>query len=238
MELNQAQSETLTRIVQADTTNFKELCRLAGLDPARAFRFSNLSDVDFSDCDLSGFDFTGANLAGGDFRRAKYDKAIFKDAVTTNVKWASHDRDLRTADAAYEITEIAEGPRPTMGQKGRDATVRRGADMQEVEVWPVIWGLGITALFLILILGVPTHGFISQLAIGFSGGIFVGMAFFSNPFARTAVTGLIAGVIIGAIMIDSVEGFANWATYLTKLTAFCFGLIAGIVGVTRVWSTT
>jgi hypothetical protein len=89
MKFDSVQSEIVSRIVQADTVNFAELCRLAGLDPVRSFRFSNLSGVDFSNCDLSGFDFTGANLTGANFRRAKYDKAIFKDAITTDAKWAS-----------------------------------------------------------------------------------------------------------------------------------------------------
>ena len=65
--INQSQREIFTRIARADTTNFTELCKLGGLDPASAFRFSNLSGVDFSDCDLSEFDFTGANLAGANF---------------------------------------------------------------------------------------------------------------------------------------------------------------------------
>jgi MFS family permease len=79
--LNRDHSEVSNRILQADTTNFIELCRLGGLDRRSAFRFSDLSGVDFSDCDLSGFDFTGANLTDADFTRARYDNAIFKDAI-------------------------------------------------------------------------------------------------------------------------------------------------------------
>jgi MFS family permease len=89
MLLDQAQREIFARIVRADTASFTELCALGGLDPANAFRFSDLSGVDFSGCDLSRFDFTGADLTGADFRRAEYAGTIFRDAITDGVKWGA-----------------------------------------------------------------------------------------------------------------------------------------------------
>jgi MFS family permease len=98
--IDPAQREVFTRIVQADdTTSFTELASWAGLDPASAFRFSNLSGADFSDCDLSGFDFTGADLTGADFTRAKYDDAVFKDAIITGVRWGATDPRMTTDDS-------------------------------------------------------------------------------------------------------------------------------------------
>ncbi|WP_197284069.1 pentapeptide repeat-containing protein, partial [Shinella sp. SUS2] len=51
-------------VASSESDNFLHLARLAGLDPATAFRYGNLKNVDFSDCDLRGLDFTGACLVG------------------------------------------------------------------------------------------------------------------------------------------------------------------------------
>jgi hypothetical protein len=78
-----------------------------------------------------------------------------------------------------------------------------------------------------------------QLAIGFTSGVLVGVAVFSHPFSRAVVAGLIAGIVIGGIMIDGVEGYLNWATYLptqmAKFAGFWIGLIAGVFGGARFW---
>lgn len=50
------------RVRMAPTSDFVELVRISGLNPARHFRYANWSGVDFSGVDLGGFDFTGANL--------------------------------------------------------------------------------------------------------------------------------------------------------------------------------
>jgi hypothetical protein len=80
---------------------------------------------------------------------------------------------------------------------------------------------------------------ITQLAIGFLSGFLVGVAVFSNPFSRAVVTGMIAGIVIGGIMIDGVEGYVHWATYLpaqmAKFYGFWTGLIAGVFGGARFW---
>jgi uncharacterized protein YjbI with pentapeptide repeats len=55
---------TLNDIMMAETDDFAELARIAGLDPATAYMHSDLSGCDFAGSDLTGFNFTGANLTG------------------------------------------------------------------------------------------------------------------------------------------------------------------------------
>jgi hypothetical protein len=73
----------------------------------------------------------------------------------------------------------------------------------------------------------------NQLFIGFPSGLIVGAAVFSHPFSRAAVIGLIAGVIIGGIAVDGVEGYLNWAAYIpaemAKFTAFWIAMITGVL---------
>jgi hypothetical protein len=81
----------------------------------------------------------------------------------------------------------------------------------------------------------------SQLFIGFCSGLIVGAAVFSHPFSRAVVIGLLAGVIIGGIAIDGVEGYLNWAAYIpsemAKFTAFWIAMTAGVLGGAKVaWS--
>jgi hypothetical protein len=81
----------------------------------------------------------------------------------------------------------------------------------------------------------------SQLFIGFCSGLILGAAVFSHPISRAVVIGLLAGVIIGGIAIDGVEGYLNWAAYIpsemAKFTAFWIAMTAGVLGGARVaWS--
>jgi len=82
----------------------------------------------------------------------------------------------------------------------------------------------------------------NQLFVGLSSGFIVGAAVFSHPFSRAAVIGLLAGVIIGGIAIDGVEGYLNWAAYLpaemAKFSAFWIAMTAGVLGsAIAAWST-
>jgi hypothetical protein len=74
----------------------------------------------------------------------------------------------------------------------------------------------------------------AQLFIGFFSGLLVGLAVFSHPFSRAVVIGLIAGVIVGGIAVDGVEGYLNWAAYIpaemAKFTAFWVAMIIGVFG--------
>jgi hypothetical protein len=76
--------------------------------------------------------------------------------------------------------------------------------------------------------------------VGLSSGLVVGVAVGSHPFSRAAVIGLIAGVVIGSIAVDGVEGYLNWVAYIpaemTKFTAFWIAMIAGgVVGAVVAW---
>jgi hypothetical protein len=74
----------------------------------------------------------------------------------------------------------------------------------------------------------------SQLLIGWSSGLVIGLALVSHPFSRAVVIGLIAGIVISGIAIDGPEGYLTWITYflaeMAKFTAFWVAAITGLVG--------
>lgn len=72
-------SKRIQAVLSAKGASFVELVRIAELDPAKDFRFNNLRNVDFSNCDLSGFDFTGSDMSGARFHDARISAAIFDD---------------------------------------------------------------------------------------------------------------------------------------------------------------
>lgn len=74
----------LLAILEADTSNFVELGRIAGLDPSKDYRFANLERSDFSDCDIRSFDFTGADLTNSTGTNVVWDETtILTDADIT-----------------------------------------------------------------------------------------------------------------------------------------------------------
>jgi integration host factor subunit alpha len=75
--------ERIALILSDKGADFVQLVRLAKLDPAKHFRYSNWSQVSFRGCNLRGFDFTGADLSNCDFTGANIENAIFENAVTT-----------------------------------------------------------------------------------------------------------------------------------------------------------
>jgi len=74
----------------------------------------------------------------------------------------------------------------------------------------------------------------SQLFVGLSSGLVVGLAVASHSFSRAVVIGLMAGIIIGGIVVDGVEGYLNWIAYIptemTKFTTFWTAMITGGFG--------
>src|SRR5688500_12348 len=70
--------EAITRVLEAETTDFTELVKIARLDPTKDFRFANLSNMDFTGADLTGFDFTGSSIKGSSFRNARISGAVFR----------------------------------------------------------------------------------------------------------------------------------------------------------------
>ena len=71
----------VTRIVGAETNDFEELTKMAGLDPAKDFRGADLRGVDFGKADLTGYDFSGADLRGANFSDAKIEAAILTGSL-------------------------------------------------------------------------------------------------------------------------------------------------------------
>jgi formylglycine-generating enzyme required for sulfatase activity len=90
-------------VIEADTNDFAELIRIAGIDPSSGLRFRDWSRVDFRGCDLRGFDFTGARLAdcqfGGAFiEHARFDRAEIQGAnLRRAADWDAHKSSWRRA---------------------------------------------------------------------------------------------------------------------------------------------
>jgi Pentapeptide repeats (8 copies) len=72
----------IDRIVSAEDDDFEGLTKVADLNPARDFRGSDLTGVNFGTADLTGYDFSDANLRGANFGGAKIDSLIRMNAVT------------------------------------------------------------------------------------------------------------------------------------------------------------
>ena len=84
------------RIDEAETDDFAELIRIAGLDPTRHLRFADWSGVNFSGSDLRGFDFTGAKLIGCNFKEAQIEGARFDQALIDEARPAAKLDPVRT----------------------------------------------------------------------------------------------------------------------------------------------
>jgi uncharacterized protein YjbI with pentapeptide repeats len=89
----------IAAVATAETDSFVALARLAGLNPARAFRGANLRDVNFGTDDIAGFDFTGANLEGADLSRVTGHSAAI-------LKGASSDSRTRWPRIVHHLTAI------------------------------------------------------------------------------------------------------------------------------------
>jgi len=72
---------------------------------------------------------------------------------------------------------------------------------------------------------------ISHLLIGLTSGLLVGLALGAHAISRAVIIGLVASVIVGAIIVDGVEGYLSWSTYIpteiVKFTTFWIGMTAG-----------
>ncbi len=74
-------------VIDATTSSFVELTKLAGLEPARSFRGADLRNVDLHGEDLAGFDFTSADLSGADLRGADLSRSLgVSRAILVNIK--------------------------------------------------------------------------------------------------------------------------------------------------------
>ena len=68
--------ELYQRIAEADTDNFVELAKIAGLDIK-----TDLIGTDLSGADLSEANLSGANLSGADLREAKLREAKLRERL-------------------------------------------------------------------------------------------------------------------------------------------------------------
>ena len=96
-------SARIDRILAADTEDFVELVRVAGLSPAEDFRGTLLRGVDFGQCDLQSFDFTGSIFESCSFRGARISGADFAGAAFTDCDPAE------ALDWTPPVTEKAKG---------------------------------------------------------------------------------------------------------------------------------
>ncbi len=78
--LDQAAVRNVAQLLAADTDDFNALVRLAGLDPARDFRHTDLSGTSMVGADLRGFDFSGADFRNVTLDGARIDGACFRGA--------------------------------------------------------------------------------------------------------------------------------------------------------------
>jgi formylglycine-generating enzyme required for sulfatase activity len=69
MKLSRKDRATLARMLSAETTDFRELVTLIGLNTGTALRGADLRGIDFGTTDLSGLDLTMADVSGSDLSR-------------------------------------------------------------------------------------------------------------------------------------------------------------------------
>jgi hypothetical protein len=83
---------------KAETNDFAELIKLAGLDPKKQLRLADWSGVSFAGCDLRGFDFTGARIDG-----ARVDQAEISDTNLPAARdWKTHVKNWRRASVLLD----------------------------------------------------------------------------------------------------------------------------------------
>lgn len=96
--IDEADRQTISRLLEADGDSFVELARIAGLDPASSFRGADLRNVDFSGCDLAGYDFSGSDLRGASFLNASIKRTLLDGANVAGVWWPTATKDHKQKD--------------------------------------------------------------------------------------------------------------------------------------------
>ena len=104
--LDQATPRAVSRLPAAETDDFNTLVRLAGLDPGRDFRHTDMSGTSMVGADLRGFDFTGADFRNVDLDGARIDGACFKGADLSGTEF-SKARGLEAADCSFAVFQDA-----------------------------------------------------------------------------------------------------------------------------------
>jgi|GEM_PF-1916014 len=85
-EFLQEAQELIQRVVEADTNNFLEIAKIAGIDLQTELVGANLSSFNLKGADLSGTNLWGANFIGADLCLANFNKA---DLVGANLSRAN-----------------------------------------------------------------------------------------------------------------------------------------------------
>jgi formylglycine-generating enzyme required for sulfatase activity len=104
--LDQATLRDVAQLLAAETEDFNVLVRLAGLDPARDFRHTDMSGTSMAGADLRGFDFTGADFRNVKLDGARIDGACFKGADLSGTD-LSAARGIEAADCSFAIFQDA-----------------------------------------------------------------------------------------------------------------------------------
>ena len=109
MRVEKLDGETLRRVAQllaAETDDFNALVRLAGLDPARDFRHTDMSGTSMTGADLRGFDFTGADFRNVTLDGAWIDGACFRGADLSGTD-LSRAKGTKAADCSFAVFQDA-----------------------------------------------------------------------------------------------------------------------------------
>jgi hypothetical protein len=145
MEISSSLLSTMLNVLDAETNNFAELARVAGLQPNCDFCGADLHNVNFGTGDFSEFEFRNADLTGADLSHASglrpsmfigaiIDEATrLPDYVRSDMP-AERERDLRDAPSVKTTHDDGRGAtqggldqalpaRPDVGFFGRDETL-------------------------------------------------------------------------------------------------------------------
>ena len=81
--------ELIQQIVEAETDDFFELAKIAGLNPSQDFSTANLSGLDLRSAQLSGANFIATNLSQANLANANLAEASL---INANLGWCNADQ--------------------------------------------------------------------------------------------------------------------------------------------------
>lgn len=90
-QITQEAQALIDRITGAETQDFSELARIAGLDPRKDFVGADLSGIDLSGLDLSDADLSGANLSHTNLSSANLSHANLSGTNLSNANLTAAD---------------------------------------------------------------------------------------------------------------------------------------------------
>jgi hypothetical protein len=105
MRLTEEQLAVLDALQSAESDDFVELARQAGLDPRHDFVGADLRGVDFGSSDLAGFDFTGADLTEAKLSHADISRANLFAATLLGTSLPGFELNQGQAEAVVSIID-------------------------------------------------------------------------------------------------------------------------------------